>query len=90
MRVCILGPLELWEDGRELRLGGGRQRTLFALLFLHANEVVSTDRLIEALWPGSPPATAAKVVQTWVSQMPSRRRSWLRIRCANGFARPER
>jgi YVTN family beta-propeller protein len=69
MRVCILGPLEVWEDGRELRLGGGRQRALFAVLFLHANEVVSTDRLIEALWPEAPPATAAKVVQTWVSQM---------------------
>lgn len=69
MRVCILGPLELWEDGRELWLGGGRQRTLFAFLFLHANEVVSTDRLIEALWPVSPPATSAKVVQTWVSQL---------------------
>jgi DNA-binding SARP family transcriptional activator/ABC-type branched-subunit amino acid transport system substrate-binding protein len=69
MRVCILGPLELWEDGRELPLGRGRQRELFALLFLHANEVVSTDRLIDALWREDPPATAGKVVQTWVSQL---------------------
>src|SRR4051812_48195733 len=69
MRVCILGPLELWEDSRELRLGGGRQRTLFALLVLHANEIVSTERLIDALWPEAAPTTATKVVQTWVSQL---------------------
>jgi len=69
MRACILGSLELWEDGRELRLGGGRQRTLFALLVLHANEIVSTERLIDALWPEVAPTTATKVVQTWVSQL---------------------
>src|SRR5262249_10316122 len=69
MRFCILGPLELWEDGNELRVGGGRQRALLLLLMLHANEVVSTDRLIDALWPGMPPATAGKIVQTWISQL---------------------
>jgi DNA-binding SARP family transcriptional activator len=52
-----------------LRVGGGRQRALLLLLTLHANRVVSTDRPIEALWPGTPPATAGKVVQTWISQL---------------------
>src|SRR6516162_4694994 len=69
MRICILGPMEVWEDGTELRVGGGRQQALLLLLTLHANEVVSTDRLIDALWPGTPPATAGKVVQTWISQL---------------------
>lgn len=69
MRVCVLGPLELWENGCQLRLGGGRQRTLFALLFLRRNEVVSTHQLIDALWPEVAPTTAAKVLQTWVSQL---------------------
>jgi DNA-binding SARP family transcriptional activator/ABC-type branched-subunit amino acid transport system substrate-binding protein/streptogramin lyase len=69
MRVCILGLLEVWEDGSELRLRRGRQRALLVLLAVHANEVVSTDRLIDALWPEAPPPTAAKVVQTWVSQL---------------------
>jgi WD40 repeat protein/DNA-binding SARP family transcriptional activator len=69
MRVCILGPLELWEDGSQLELGRGRQRALLHVLVLHANEVVSTDRLIDDLWADSPPATAGKVVQTWISQL---------------------
>jgi DNA-binding SARP family transcriptional activator len=69
MRVCILGPLEVWEDGSELRLRRGRQRALLVFLAVHANEVVSTDRLIDALWPEAAPPTAAKVVQMWVSQL---------------------
>lgn len=43
-------------DGTEvLRLGGPKQRAVLALLALHANEVVSTDRLLDALWDGIPP-----------------------------------
>jgi DNA-binding SARP family transcriptional activator/ABC-type branched-subunit amino acid transport system substrate-binding protein/streptogramin lyase len=69
MRVCILGPLEVWEDGTRLQLGQGRQRALLVLLVLHANEVVSTDRLVDGLWGEHPPATAAKVIQGYVSQL---------------------
>jgi DNA-binding SARP family transcriptional activator/DNA-binding beta-propeller fold protein YncE len=65
----ILGPLELVEDGRPVALAGGRQRMLLALLLLHANEVVSSDRLIDGLWGERPPATAAKVLQNAVSQL---------------------
>jgi YVTN family beta-propeller protein len=65
----ILGPLELTEDGRSVDLAGGRQRTLLALLLLHANEVVSSDRLIDGLWGERPPATAAKVLQNAISQL---------------------
>jgi DNA-binding SARP family transcriptional activator len=46
----ILGPLEVWDDGVALPLGGPRTRALLALLLLHANEVVSSDRLIDELW----------------------------------------
>ena len=48
------------DDDRALALGGARQRALLAALLLHANEVVSTDRLIDELWGDEPPATAAK------------------------------
>jgi len=69
VRFCVLGPLEVWESGNELQLGAGRQRALLILLLLHAGEVVSTDRLIDELWSGRPPATAVKVVQGYVSQL---------------------
>ena len=69
MHYRILGPLEVAEDDREVELGRGRQRSLLALLLLHANEVVSTERLIDDLWGEAPPPTAAKTVQVYVSQL---------------------
>jgi DNA-binding SARP family transcriptional activator/DNA-binding beta-propeller fold protein YncE len=69
MQVRILGPLEVSDDGRVVELGAGRQRALLALLVLHAPEIVATDRLIEELWGGSPPPTAAKALQNLVSQL---------------------
>jgi DNA-binding SARP family transcriptional activator len=65
----LLGPLEVIDGDRPLPLGAGQQRTLFAMLLLHANEVVSTDRLIDALWGATPAPTAAKTVQVYVSRL---------------------
>ena len=39
------------------------------MLLLEANRIVSSDRLIEALWETSPPPTALKAVQVHVSQL---------------------
>lgn len=52
-----------------LELGGHKQRALLALLLLDAGRVVSTDRLIEALWGEEPPRTAATSLQNFVSQL---------------------
>ena len=65
----ILGSLEALENGRPLALGGSKQRALLALLLLHANRVVSRDRLIDELWDGSPPETASTALQVHVSQL---------------------
>jgi predicted ATPase/DNA-binding SARP family transcriptional activator len=61
----ILGPLEV----DELALGGPRQRALLALLLLHANESVSADRLVGALWGEEAPRTAGKALQVAVSRL---------------------
>ena len=69
MEFRVLGPLEVLDDGRPLDLGAPRQRALLAFLLLNANEVVSTDRLAEALWPEKIPRTAAKAIQVYVSTL---------------------
>jgi YVTN family beta-propeller protein len=69
MEVRILGPLEVWAGGRQLDLGGGRQRALLAILALNRNRVVSSDRLIEELWGERAPPTAAKGLQNLVAQL---------------------
>src|SRR5581483_2567826 len=69
MEFRILGPLEVRHDDRPLAPGGAKQRLLLAILLLHRNEVVSSDRLIEALWGDRPPAGAVEALQMHVSQL---------------------
>src|SRR6188508_2587870 len=69
MEFRILGPLEVLEEDRPVALGGAKQRALLAVLLLHANEVVSRDRLIDELWGASPPDTARTALQVYVSQL---------------------
>ena len=69
MRYGILGSLELSEDGRAIEVAGAKQRALLAMLLLNANRVVSSDRLIDALWEEQAPDTAAKALQVHVSQL---------------------
>jgi DNA-binding SARP family transcriptional activator len=65
----ILGPLEVADDGEPLQLSGQKQRALLALLLLDVNRVVSTDRIVDALWGEAPPRTAATSLQNFVSQL---------------------
>jgi DNA-binding SARP family transcriptional activator/tetratricopeptide (TPR) repeat protein/transcriptional regulator with XRE-family HTH domain len=68
VRFRILGPLELRDgEGRLVRLGAPKQRTLLAVLLLHANRAVGVDLLVEALWGGRPPELAMGGLRTYVS-----------------------
>ncbi len=69
MDFRILGPLEVVDAGRTVRLGEGRQRALLALLLLRPNQVVSSDRLVEELWDEEPAPTAPKMLQKYVWQL---------------------
>jgi DNA-binding SARP family transcriptional activator len=65
----ILGPIEVVDGGAGLPLGGRNQRALLALLLLNVDEVVPTDRMIEAVWGEQPPRTALTSLQNSVSQL---------------------
>lgn len=69
MEFRILGPVEVKLDGSVVALGGRKQRALLALLLLHANEVVSRDRLIEALWGERPPPSVHQSLDSYVSRL---------------------
>jgi DNA-binding SARP family transcriptional activator len=69
MEFRILGPLEAWDGGRELALGGRKPRALLALLLLHPNEVVPADRLIDELWGEDSPERAAAALRVNVSRL---------------------
>jgi DNA-binding SARP family transcriptional activator/streptogramin lyase len=65
----ILGPLEVVDEGEPVPLGRLKERLVLAFLLLHANEFVSRERLIDELWGSSPPPTARKAVNVYVSQL---------------------
>jgi DNA-binding SARP family transcriptional activator len=65
----VLGPFEVVVEGRALELKRPKQRSLLALLLLHAGEVVSTDRLVEELWAGNAPKAAVGSLQNLVSEL---------------------
>ena len=82
MDFRILGPLEALDGAGPVALGGSKRRAVLALLLLHANETLSSERLIDELWGEEPPATAAKTLQVHVSRLrkalASGRRWWRR------------
>ena len=65
----LLGPLEAQDGERQVELGRPKQRVLLAVLLVHANHLVSVDRLIEELWGEEQPPQAAASLQTYVSNL---------------------
>jgi YVTN family beta-propeller protein len=65
----LLGPLEVLDEGRQVPLGGPKQRALLALLLLHANEPVSRDLLIDEIWGGRLPRSPGQTLDTYVSRL---------------------
>src|SRR5690348_1934247 len=69
IEIRLLGPLEARVDGEHVDLGPPQQRTLLALLALHAGTPVRLGAIEDALWNGDQPRSAAKLVQTYVSRL---------------------
>jgi predicted ATPase/DNA-binding SARP family transcriptional activator len=70
MRFGVLGAVELYdEDGRPVPVGGPRQVSLLAFLLVHANQAVSNDELVEAVWAGHDPGGSLKRLQVAVARL---------------------
>src|SRR4249920_3014943 len=69
MRVRILGPFHLEDGGRQITIGGARQRGVLADLLLHANEVVPSEQLLVDLWGEDSPPSAANALQAAISRL---------------------
>ena len=64
-----LGSLAVVVDGQDVPIGGPRQRRLLAMLLIHRGEVVSVDRLAEAVFAGEPTDAAATTLRSYVARM---------------------
>ncbi len=65
----ILGPLEVTAPDGELRVTGRNERIVLSVLVTWVGEVVSIERLTEALWGDEPPRSSPKVVQNIVLRL---------------------
>ena len=72
MRFGVIGPLEVWSDDlAAVAVPGAKERLLLGVLVAAAPGVMSTDRLVDALWDGAPPVTARKSLQAHVVRLRS-------------------
>jgi DNA-binding SARP family transcriptional activator len=65
----LLGPLAALRAARAIELGPPKQRAVLALLLLNRGRVVSTDRLVDAVWGDEPPPSALASLQAYVSNL---------------------
>ena len=65
----LFGPLTAETDSGPVDLGPPKQRSVLAVLLLHANEIIPTDRIIDLVWGEDPPRTAEHSVQIYISDL---------------------
>lgn len=64
-----LGEVAAVVDGDRVALGGSRQRRLLAMLLIHRNGTVSTDRLADAVFAGEPTEAAATTMRSYIARI---------------------
>jgi predicted ATPase/DNA-binding SARP family transcriptional activator len=69
VRIAILGPLSVEQDGRPIEISGGRLKALLARLAIDVGRPVSATALADAIWDGALPADEAHALQSLVSRL---------------------
>src|SRR5262249_46676342 len=69
MEIRVLGPIDVIGEEGSARLAASMHRRLLAALVIDVGETCSRDVLIDVLWGESPPASASKLLQVYVSQL---------------------
>ncbi|MCB0893861.1 MAG: AfsR/SARP family transcriptional regulator [Nocardioides sp.] len=67
--IDVLGPLQVVSAGREATLSSRRQRALLVLLAMNANAAVTSERLVDQLWDGTPPPGALTTLRSYISHV---------------------
>lgn len=69
MEFGVLGALRVRDADGEMRIGSPSQRRVLTALLVHADTVVSVDRLISALWDERPPETATRTLHSYLARL---------------------
>ncbi|MFD8968206.1 BTAD domain-containing putative transcriptional regulator [Streptomyces sp. NPDC059568] len=74
MHFNVLGPLEVIGSKGPVPVRGVRRQALLAAMLFHTGQVISVDRLVDAVWPGQAPRSAVENIRTYVSELRSQLR----------------
>ncbi len=69
MRWCVLGPVEAVVQGRGTTIGSDRRRAILAALLAARGGVVSSGRLVEAVWGEDPPPSAGTSLRSHLARL---------------------
>src|ERR1022692_3941652 len=69
VRFAVLGPVRAWRGEAELDLGQPKQRAVLAALLVREGAQVTLEQLIDGVWGDQAPATAAKVIRSYIYQL---------------------
>ena len=75
LQFGVLGSLEVRRGNDLVDIGSSNERRILAALLVDANAVVSTSRLIAAVWGDDPPASDRNALQTYVARLRRRLRT---------------
>ena len=84
-RTTSSGPLEVTVEGEPQEISGNKLRRLLVLLVLESGTRLSDEQISSALWPGSPPPTAAESLRVHVSRLRRALGEGVLVRDAGGF-----
>jgi DNA-binding SARP family transcriptional activator/predicted ATPase len=65
--VRLLGPVQVFSDDGEVRLGGIKQQGVLTMLALATPRPVPVERLIDGIWADDPPPTARNTIQVYIT-----------------------
>ncbi|MEQ8144831.1 BTAD domain-containing putative transcriptional regulator [Streptomyces sp. OP7] len=66
---AVLGPVRVSRHGEQADPGSPQQRAVLVALLLREGRRVSVDELIDAVWGGVPPRSAAQTIRTYVHRL---------------------
>lgn len=69
VRFAVLGPLTVDAGDGAIPVSAGLPRTVLAVLLLAPNTTMSTDRLIDEVWPAKPPRAALESLRNHVARL---------------------
>ena len=65
----VLGPVEVWSDGRPVPRQTPRHRAVLAALLVDAGSTVPLDVLVDRVWNGQPPTAVLGTLQAVISKL---------------------